>query len=89
MEKLIIQIEASSDFFDGFAINCEGVSGAGQNVAACKENVLEGLRLLKESRPMEQCFEPEETIVPASQEIVKESMDKIKLILNKPRYGLS
>ena len=38
---------------------------------------------------MEQCFEPEETIVPASQEIVKESMDKIKLILNKPRYGLS
>ena len=54
MEKLIIQIEASSDFFDGFAINCEGVSGAGQNVAACKENVLEGLRLLKESRPMEQ-----------------------------------
>ena len=38
---------------------------------------------------MEQCFEPEETIVPASQEIVKESMDKIKLILNKPRYVLS
>jgi len=54
MGKLIIQIEASSDFFDGFAINCEGISGAGQNVAACKENILEGLRLLKESRPMEQ-----------------------------------
>jgi hypothetical protein len=38
---------------------------------------------------MEQCFEPEETILPASQEIVKEAIDKIKLILNKPRYGLS
>jgi hypothetical protein len=54
MGKLIIQIEASSDFFDGFAINCEGISGGGQNVAACKENILEGLRLLKESRPIEQ-----------------------------------
>ena len=53
MEKLIIQIEASTDFFDGFALNCEGVYGAGSNVAACKENVLEGLRLLKESRPIE------------------------------------
>lgn len=54
MEKLIIQIEASSDYFDGFAVNCEGVSGAGPNVAACKDNVLEGLRLLKDSRSMEQ-----------------------------------
>ena len=53
MEKLIIQIEASSDFFDGFAVNCEGVSGGGQNVAECKENILEGLRLLQESRPKE------------------------------------
>lgn len=51
MEKLIIQIEASSDFFDGFAINCEGVSGGGENLEACKANILEGLRLLKESRP--------------------------------------
>ena len=51
MEKLIIQIEASSDFFDGFAINCEGVSGGGENLEACKTNILEGLRLLKESRP--------------------------------------
>jgi len=54
MGKLIIQIEASSDYFDGFAINCEGISGGGQNVEACKEDILEGLRLLKESRPMEQ-----------------------------------
>ncbi len=51
MEKLIIQIEASSDFFDGFAVNCEGVSGGGNNIEACKANILEGLRLLKESRP--------------------------------------
>ena len=52
MEKLIIQIGASSDFFDGFAVNCEGVYGGGENLEACRANILEGLRLLKESRPM-------------------------------------
>lgn len=51
MEKLIIQIEASSDYFDGFAVNCEGVYGGGENLEACKVNILEGLRLLQESKP--------------------------------------
>jgi hypothetical protein len=52
MEKLIIQIEASTDFFDGFALNCDGVYGGGESIEACKDNILEGLRLLKESRPV-------------------------------------
>lgn len=46
MEKLIIQIGASSDHFGGFAVNCDGIYGAGNTVEECKENVLEGLRLL-------------------------------------------
>lgn len=50
MEKLIIQIGASSDFFDGFALNCEGVYGGGETLEACKANILEGLRLLQESK---------------------------------------
>ena len=50
MEKLIIQIVASTDFFDGFAVNCEGVYGGGQTLEACKVNILEGLSLLLESR---------------------------------------
>jgi len=45
MEKLIIQIGASTDYFGGFAENCTGVYGAGATVEACKENVLEGLGL--------------------------------------------
>jgi len=51
MEKLIIQIGASADFFDGFAVNCEGVYGGGESLEACKANILEGLRLLQESKP--------------------------------------
>lgn len=46
MEKLIIQIGASSDHFGGFAVNCEGIYGAGDTVESCKSNVLEGLKLL-------------------------------------------
>ena len=37
-----------------------------------------------------QCFEPEDNVIPASPEIVKESLNAIKLILDKPRrYVLS
>ena len=46
MEKLIIQIGASSNHFGGFAVNVDGVYGAGNTVEECKTNVLEGLRLL-------------------------------------------
>ena len=45
MEKLIVQIGASSDHFGAFAINCDGIYGAGNSVDECKQNLLEGLRL--------------------------------------------
>ena len=45
MEKLIVQIGASSDHFGAFAINCDGIFGAGNTVEECKQNLLEGLRL--------------------------------------------
>ena len=50
MEKLIIEIEKSKDHYGAYAINCAGVYGAGNTVEETKENVLEGLRLLIESR---------------------------------------
>ena len=46
MEKLIIQIGASSNHFGGFAVNVDGVYGAGNTVEECKTNILEGLQLL-------------------------------------------
>lgn len=45
MEKLIIQIGASSNHFGAFAVNCDGIYGAGNTVEECKENVLQGLHL--------------------------------------------
>lgn len=46
MEKIIIQIGASSDHFGGFSVNCDGIYGAGDTVESCRTNVLEGLKLL-------------------------------------------
>ncbi len=51
MSTITIIIEKSSDFFDAYAENCEGVYGAGNSVEEARKNVLHGLDLLKESRP--------------------------------------
>jgi predicted RNase H-like HicB family nuclease len=48
MEKLIINLGASSNHFGAYAENCEGIYGAGNTVEEAKENVLEGLRLFIE-----------------------------------------
>jgi len=45
MEILKIIIEKSSDYYDAYADNCEGVYGAGNTVEEAKQNVLEGLQL--------------------------------------------
>lgn len=51
MEKLIINICASSDSFGAYAENCEGIYAAGNTVAECKEDVYEAIRLIKENLP--------------------------------------
>lgn len=53
MNKIIIHIEKSKDFYDGYAENCEGIYGAGESIEAVKENIVEAIRLLKEHNQME------------------------------------
>ena len=45
METLKIIIEKSSDYYDAYAENCEGVYGAGNTVEEAKQNVIDGLNL--------------------------------------------
>ena len=52
MKKIIIHIEKSKDFYDGYAENCEGIYGAGESIEAVKENIQEAIRLLKEHNPV-------------------------------------
>ena len=59
MEKLIVEIGASSNHFGGFATNVDGVYGAGNTLDECKANILEGLRLLINNREKSQTSVPE------------------------------
>lgn len=54
MKTIRIIIERSADYYDAYAENCEGVYGAGETPEEAKKNVLEGLELLKQSRPENQ-----------------------------------
>jgi predicted RNase H-like HicB family nuclease len=51
MGTLKIIIEKSSNYFNAYAENCDGIYGAGDTVEKAKANVIEGLALLKETRP--------------------------------------
>ncbi len=59
MEKLIIQIGASSNHFGGFAVNCDGINGAGNTIEECKANILEGLKLMVKNSEKSYCKAPQ------------------------------
>jgi predicted RNase H-like HicB family nuclease len=50
MATVKIIIEKSSDYYNAYAENCEGVYGAGDTVEESKTNTIKGLELLKETR---------------------------------------
>jgi predicted RNase H-like HicB family nuclease len=50
MNKVIIIIEKSSDYYDAYAENCEGIYGAGETAEAARMDALKGLELFINSR---------------------------------------
>lgn len=51
MEKIIINICASSDSFGAYSENCEGIYAAGDTVEACKKDVFTAIDLIKKELP--------------------------------------
>lgn len=51
MEKIIMVIEKSKDFFDAYSENCDGIYAAGDNVEAVKADAEEAIRLIKKKLP--------------------------------------
>ena len=85
MEKIIINIGASSDHFGAYAENCDGIYGAGNTVQEAKENVIEGLKLLVKTTKQEELPE----ILKSDYEIVyrfdtKSLLQYYANIFNKP-----
>jgi predicted RNase H-like HicB family nuclease len=54
METIKIIIEKSTDYYDAYAENCEGIYGAGETPEAAKKEVLKGLELFVNSRSKEE-----------------------------------
>ena len=50
MEKIRIIIEKSTDYYDAYADNCDGIYGAGETSEAAIEDALRGLELYISSR---------------------------------------
>ncbi|MDY3090673.1 MAG: hypothetical protein SOW66_06125 [Porphyromonas sp.] len=54
MEKLIIRIEATSDHFDSYAENVDGVWGGGVTPQEAFDSALEVARIIAEEYPPEE-----------------------------------
>lgn len=54
MEKIIINICASSNSFGAYSENCDGIYAAGDTVEACKKDVENSIALIKKNLPEEQ-----------------------------------
>ncbi|MDY5858328.1 MAG: hypothetical protein SPK09_03760 [Porphyromonas sp.] len=54
MEKLIIRIEATSDHFDSYAENVDGVWGGGATPQEALDRALEAARIIAEEYPPEE-----------------------------------
>ena len=54
MEKIIMNICASSDSFGAYSENCEGIYAAGNTIEECKKDVETAISLIKKNLPEEQ-----------------------------------
>ena len=51
MEKIIMIIEKSKDFFDAYSDNCDGIYAAGDSIEAVKADAMEAISLIKKNIP--------------------------------------
>ena len=54
MEKIIMVIERSKDFYDAYSENCDGIYAAGENLDAVKKDVENAINIIKKEYPEEQ-----------------------------------
>lgn len=58
MEKIIMNVCASSDSFGAYSENCEGIYAAGDTVEECKKDVETAIALIKKELPEDRWPEP-------------------------------
>ncbi len=53
MEKIIMIVEKTKDFYDAYSENCDGIYAAGDSIDAVKKDTEEAIRLIKKELPEE------------------------------------
>ncbi|MCD8203385.1 MAG: hypothetical protein LUD48_07070 [Prevotella sp.] len=53
MEKIIMMVEKTKDFYDAYSENCDGIYAAGDSIDAVKKDTEEAIRLIKKKLPEE------------------------------------
>ena len=51
MEKIIMTIEKSKDYFDAYSENCDGVYAAGDSIEAVKADTYKAIDAMKKNLP--------------------------------------
>lgn len=54
MEKILMTIEKTSDFYSAYSENCDGIYSAGESIADVKSDTEEAVRLIKKNLPEDQ-----------------------------------
>ena len=54
MEKILMTIEKTSDFYSAYSENCDGIYAAGESIADVKSDTEEAIRLIKKNLPEDQ-----------------------------------
>ncbi|MDE7165923.1 MAG: hypothetical protein K2O17_02730 [Bacteroidaceae bacterium] len=58
MEKIIMVVEKSEDFFDSYSENCDGIYAAGDSIEAVKADTYAAIEAIKKNLPEEQWPKP-------------------------------
>jgi hypothetical protein len=54
MEKILMTIEKTADFYSAYSENCDGIYSAGDSIAAVRADTENAVRLIKKNLPVEQ-----------------------------------
>lgn len=58
MEKIIMMIEKSKDYFDAYSDNCDGIYAGGASIDEVKNNTYEAINALKRNLPEDRWPKP-------------------------------
>lgn len=80
MRKITMMIERSSDYFDAYSVNCDGIYAAGGSIEDVKADTEKAITLIKQDLPESQW--PEE--IKGEYEIEWKQREFVKEFTNSP-----